>query len=156
MDIDQKLNRIIDYILAETEAEKEKAICAIRELRVDVPKAKSLDEEIYETLFELAMPEHINGHEYCAYAIKISVENPDIALSITKKLYPAVAEKFNTTPAQAERAIRKAIENCFDRCDYEKIEKYFGNTISANKGKATNSEFIARIANIIRRRVANS
>ena len=76
--------------------------------------------------------------------------------AITKVLYPQVAKTFGTTPSRVERAIRHAIEVAWNRGDLDVLDKYFGNTVSASKGKPTNSEFIARVANIVRQRMKNA
>ena len=156
MNIEEKLNAIINYILAETEEEKTMAVATMRKADTAKCHANNVEEEIANILLEIGVPEHIKGYRYSAYAIKVAVENPDIIDSITGELYPSVAEKFNTTRSRVERAIRHGIECAFYRCESEPIKKYFGNTISADRGKPTNSEFIARIANIVRRRVGKS
>lgn len=156
MNIEEKLNAIIEYILAETEEEKEAAVAILRKADTTKRNVNSVEEQIANILLEIGVPEHIKGHRYSVYAIQLVVDNPDIIDSVTGKLYPAVAEKFNTTGSRAERAIRHGIECAWDRCDLDVIEKYFGSTISTFKGKPTNGEFIARIANIVRRRVCKS
>lgn len=156
MNIEEKLNAIIEYILAETEEEKEAAVAILRKADTTKRNVNSVEEQIANILLEIGVPEHIKGHRYSVYAIQLVVDNPDIIDSVTGKLYPAVAEKFNTTGSRAERAIRHGIECAWDRCDLGEKEKYFGSTISAYRGKPTNSEFIARIANIVRRRVGNA
>ena len=82
----------------------------------------------------------------CIVLLHVAVENMDVINSITKTLYPKVAEAFSTTPSRVERAIRHAIEVAWDRGDLETLQKYFGYTVSNTKGKPTNSEFIALIA----------
>lgn len=156
MNIEEKLNAIIEYILAETEEEKTVAVSALRKADTTKHRANNVEEEIANILLEIGVPEHIKGHRYAIYAIRVVVETPDIIDAITCELYPAVAEKFNTTGSRVERAIRHGIECAWDRCDDKVISKYFGATISADKGKPTNSEFIARISNIVRRRVGNA
>ena len=101
-------------------------------------------------LVELGVPENIKGHSRLVAAICIAIRNPDSLNAITKELYPAVAKEFQDTPSRVERAIRHAIENAWDRCDYDVLRHYFGNTVSPTKGKPTNSEFIARISNMVR------
>ena len=80
----------------------------------------------------------------------MAVDDPSIINSITKKLYPSIGEKFNTTPSKVERAIRHAIEVAWDRGDVDTLNSYFGYTIQNNRGKPTNSEFIAMIADNLR------
>lgn len=156
MNIEERVNAIINFILAETEEDKEKAVAFLRNEDTEKTSLKNVEEEIATVLCEIGVPEHIKGHRYSIYAIKVAVENPEIIDAITGKLYPAVAEKFNTTKSRVERCIKHGIECAWDRCDFEVIEKYFGQTVSATKGKPTNAEFIARIANIVRRRVGNA
>ena len=91
-------------------------------------------------------PAHIKGYQYLREAILLTIEDMDIINAVTKVLYPTVAKKFNTTPSRVERAIRHAIEVAWDRGDIETLQKFFGYTVSNIKGKPTNSEFIAMIA----------
>ena len=97
-------------------------------------------------IHEIGVPAHVKGYQYLREAILLSVEDMDIINAVTKSLYPAVAERFSTTPSRVERAIRHAIELAWDRGDLEILQKYFGYTVSNAKGKPTNSEFIAMIA----------
>lgn len=156
MNIEEKVNAIIEYLLAETEEEKESAVLDLRKASVGKTTAKNVDQEIAAILFDIGMPEHIKGHQYSACAIRLAVENPDIVHAITGELYPHVASQFGTTGSRVERGIRFGIELAWDRCDAEVIERYFGSTVSARRGSPTNSEFIARIANIVRGRVDNA
>ena len=97
-------------------------------------------------IHEIGVPAHIKGYQYVRYAIILAVQDMDVINSITKTLYPKVAEQFGTTPSRVERAIRHAIEVAWDRGDLETLQHYFGYTVSNTKGKPTNSEFIALIA----------
>lgn len=101
-------------------------------------------------IHELGVPAHIKGYQYLRSAILMAVEDMDILNSITKQLYPGIAKVYNTTPSRVERAIRHAIEVAFGRGKLDTINEMFGYTISAGKGKPTNSEFIALIADKIR------
>ena len=154
MNTEKKINAIMRYIVADSQEEKDKIMEEIREMIEPVAK-ENIEDVISEILVELGMPSHIIGYQYSVCAIKIAVENPDIINAITKELYPSVAEHYGTTASRAERAIRHGIECAWDRCDFDVIEKYFGNTISLTKGRPTNSEFIARVSNIVRRRMRN-
>lgn len=154
MNIEQKVNAIMRYIVADSQEEKDKIMEEIREMIEPVAK-ENIEDIISEILVELGMPSHIMGYQYSVYAIKIAVENTDIINAITCGLYPTVAEHYGTTASRVERAIRHGIECAWDRGDLDVIEKYFGNTISLVKGKPTNSEFIARVSNIVRRRMRN-
>ena len=95
------------------------------------------------------VPAHIKGYQYLREAILLTIDDMDIINSVTKVLYPEVARKFNTTPSRVERAIRHAIEVAWDRGDIETLQKFFGYTVSNIKGKPTNSEFIAMIADCL-------
>lgn len=105
---------------------------------------------ITEIIHDLGVPAHIKGYQYIRYSIMLAVKDEDIIGSITKCLYPTVAKKHNTTSSRVERAIRHAIEVAWDRGDVDTLNSYFGYTIQNNKGKPTNSEFIAMISDKIR------
>ena len=100
-------------------------------------------------IHEIGVPAHIKGYQYLREAILLTIDDMDIINSVTKVLYPEVARKFNTTPSRVERAIRHAIEVAWDRGDIETLQKFFGYTVSNIKGKPTNSEFIAMIADCL-------
>ena len=97
-------------------------------------------------IHEIGVPAHIKGYQYLREAIIIAVEDMDVINAITKVLYPQVAKIFQTTPSRVERAIRHAIEVAWDRGDLDTLQRFFGYTVSNTKGKPTNSEFIALIA----------
>lgn len=109
-----------------------------------------LETEITEMLHEIGVPAHIKGYQYMRYAIGLVVEDMSILNSITKTLYPEIAIKFQTTPNRVERAIRHAIETAWERSDFETVNKMFRYTIRNDKGKPTNSEFIALLADKLR------
>ena len=110
----------------------------------------NLDGEITDILHEVGVPAHIKGYLYLREAITMVYHNIDILGGITKVLYPDVAKKFNTTSSRVERAIRHAIEIAWVRGNVEAISEIFSYTISYNKSKPTNSEFIAMIADRLR------
>ena len=112
----------------------------------EVPKRIGLESRITAIIHEVGVPAHIKGYQYLREAIFIAVNDMDVINAVTKVLYPAVAKKFSTTSSRVERAIRHAIEVAWDRGDLETLQKYFGYTVSNAKGKPTNSEFIAMIA----------
>jgi len=101
---------------------------------------------VTDIIHEVGVPAHIKGYHYVREAIMMAVEDMDILNAITKVLYPAVAKKFDTTPSRVERAIRHAIETAWNRGDIDTLNSFFGYTVSNTKGKPTNSEFIAMIA----------
>ncbi len=109
-------------------------------------RGRSLESTVTAIIHEIGVPAHIKGYQYLREAIMIAVEDMDVINAVTKILYPEVARRFNTTASRVERAIRHAIEVAWDRGDLETLQKYFGYTVSNAKGKPTNSEFIAMIA----------
>ncbi len=106
----------------------------------------SLESTVTEIIHEIGVPAHIKGYQYLREAIIITINDMDVINAVTKVLYPSVAKKYGTTPSRVERAIRHAIEVAWDRGDLETLQKFFGYTVSNIKGKPTNSEFIAMIA----------
>lgn len=111
---------------------------------------EDLSVEITEILHQVGVPAHIKGYQYVRDAIRLTVENPDMLNSVTKILYPTVAKNFKSTSSRVERAIRHAIEVAWDRGDVEFLNSYFGYTIQSQRGKPTNSEFVAMISDKIR------
>lgn len=107
---------------------------------------KEIEEKITNIFITVGIPAHIKGYQFLREAIKLAMENPDIINSITKKLYPSIAEKFDTSASKVERAIRHAIEVAWNRGKIENINNIFGLTIYANNEKPTNGEFIALVA----------
>ena len=110
----------------------------------------TLEAEVTAILHEVGVPAHIKGYQYVREAIVIAVQDMDVINAVTKVLYPEVARRYSTTPSRVERAVRHAIEVAWDRGDLETLQRYFGYTVSNTKGKPTNSEFIAMIADRIR------
>ena len=109
----------------------------------------SIESMVTNIIHEIGVPAHIKGYQYLREAITLVVNDMDTINAVTKVLYPAVAKKFGTTASRVERAIRHAIEVAWDRGDLETLQKYFGYTVNGAKGKPTNSEFIAMIADRI-------
>ena len=106
----------------------------------------SIESMVTNIIHEIGVPAHIKGYQYLREAIIIAVDDMDVINAITKVLYPQVAKTFQTTPSRVERAIRHAIEVAWDRGDLDTLQSFFGYTVSNTKGKPTNSEFIALIA----------
>ncbi len=109
-----------------------------------------LESVVTDIIHEIGVPAHIKGYQYLRSAILMAVQDMDILNSITKQLYPSIAEEYGTTSSRVERAIRHAIEVAWGRGSMDTINDLFGYTINAGKGKPTNSEFIALIADKIR------
>lgn len=111
---------------------------------------KDLEQDVTNMIHEIGVPAHIKGYQYLREAIMMSVDDPGMISSITKILYPTIAKRFQTTSSRVERAIRHAIEVAWSRGRMETLDALFGYTIDTGKGKPTNSEFIALIADKIR------
>ena len=109
-----------------------------------------IESQVTKIIHQIGVPAHIKGYQYLRTAIILTVNDSDIINSVTKILYPTVAKKYQTTTSRVERAIRHAIEVAWDRGDVEVLNSYFGYTIQNNRGKPTNSEFIAMIADNLR------
>ena len=111
---------------------------------------RNLETDVTNIIHEIGVPAHIKGYQYLRDAIILSVNDIEMLNSITKVLYPTIAKKHQTTPSRVERAIRHAIEVAWSRGKMDTIDALFGYTVSTGKGKPTNSEFIALIADKIR------
>ncbi len=115
-----------------------------------VAENNSLEIRVTEIIHQIGVPAHIKGYQYLRDAILMAIDDDDIINAVTKRLYPAVAKKHGTTSSRVERAIRHAIEVAWDRGDVDVLNSYFGYTIHTGRGKPTNSEFIAMIADKFR------
>ena len=109
-----------------------------------------IEAQVTRIIHQIGVPAHIKGYQYLRTAILLTINDSDIINSVTKVLYPSVAKKYSTTTSRVERAIRHAIEVAWDRGDVDTLNSYFGYTIQNNRGKPTNSEFIAMIADNLR------
>lgn len=142
------LNILLDRVREMTEntvvIKKSKAATAPQDKKSD------LEIEITNIIHEIGIPAHIKGYFYLREAIYMVINNVDLLSAVTKILYPSIAAKFNTTPSRVERAIRHAIEVAWNRGCIETINNLFGYTIPKDKGKPTNSEFIAMISDKLR------
>ena len=116
----------------------------------------SIETMVTGIIHEIGVPAHIKGYQYLREAIIIAVNDMDVINAITKVLYPQVAKTFQTTPSRVERAIRHAIEVAWDRGDLDTLQRFFGYTVSNTKGKPTNSEFIALIADKLQLQLKSS
>jgi len=111
-----------------------------------IGKNKVLEEKITNIFITVGIPAHIKGYYFLREAIKMAIETPEIVNSITKKLYPSIAERFETSASKVERAIRHAIEVAWNRGKIENINNLFGIRVYGNNEKPTNGEFIALVA----------
>jgi len=119
------------------------------------PQEVNVEAMVTSIIHEIGVPAHIKGYQYLREAIMIAVDDMEVINAITKVLYPQVAKTFSTTPSRVERAIRHAIEVAWDRGDLETLQRFFGYTVSNTKGKPTNSEFIALIADKLQLQIKN-
>ena len=118
--------------------------------------ANDIESMVTSIIHEIGVPAHIKGYQYLREAIIIAVNDMDVIYAITMVLYPQVAKAFQTTPSRVERAIRHAIEVAWDRGDLDTLQRFFGYTVSNTKGKPTNSEFIALIADKLQLQLKSS
>lgn len=109
-----------------------------------------METQVTKIIHQIGVPAHIKGYQYLRCAIMMAISDNEVINSVTKILYPSVAKKFSTTTSRVERAIRHAIEVAWDRGDIDTLNSYFGYTIQNSRGKPTNSEFIAMIADNLR------
>ena len=131
--------RIAELLASPSPAEKAQA----KNPRI---KNRTLEEKITNIFITVGIPAHIKGYQFLREAIKLAIDDPDIINSITKKLYPEVAERFDTSPSKVERAIRHAIEVAWNRGKIENINSLFGVRVYSHNEKPTNGEFIALVA----------
>ena len=118
-------------------------------IKVDNTKS-SLEAKVTNIIHDVGVPAHIKGYQYLRDGIIMAVNDVDVINQITKQLYPDLAKQYKTTPSRVERAIRHAIEVAWNRGQIESMENIFGYTVNSNRGKPTNSEFIAMIADKLR------
>ena len=152
--LEKQVNALMRLCTAEEEEERCQAKEELRKLlRFPAPASADPEQEIRRILLELGAPDHLAGHAYVVEGILLALSNWVYVQSITFRLYPQLAVTFDTTPARVERAIRHLVEVTWSRGDLNVLEQYFGNTVSPEKGKPTNGEFIARLANVVKQRM---
>ncbi|MCL2677590.1 MAG: sporulation transcription factor Spo0A, partial [Clostridiales bacterium] len=113
-------------------------------------RSKNMDLEVTRIIHQMGVPAHVKGYQYLRDAIIMVTEEANLMGAVTKELYPMIADKHNTTASRVERAIRHAIELAWDRGNVDMMNKYFGYTINIERGKPTNSEFIAMVSDKLR------
>ena len=152
--LELQVDTLMRLCTAEIPSEKAKLRQELRQL-LEYPHLTKKDPEYLtrQILLDLGAPDHLVGHPYIVEAVVMSVENRGYINNITFGLYPQVAAKFDTTASRVERAIRHLIEVTWTRGDIDVLCGYFGNTISADRGKPTNGEFIARLVNVVNQRM---
>ena len=144
------MKQIAERIIQLSHWKNEKEPLVIKSNVVTDPELELM---ITDIIHEIGVPAHIKGYHYLREAIILSIKNSDIVNSVTKLLYPTVAKTYSTTASRVERAIRHAIEVAWDRGDLDVLNSYFGYTIQNERGKPTNSEFIAMISDKLRLKI---
>ncbi|MEF2244871.1 MULTISPECIES: sporulation transcription factor Spo0A [unclassified Paenibacillus] len=145
-----RIRQLVGVPAHSTSAQFSTSSTSLKSNVVPMAKGKNLDANITSIIHEIGVPAHIKGYQYLREAITMVYNNIEILGAITKTLYPAIAEKFKTTPSRVERAIRHAIEVAWTRGNIDSISHLFGYTINISKSKPTNSEFIAMVADKLR------
>ena len=146
----ERIRDLIDCVSEEKTTVSTVSYSSYDKINNNVKSTVPLEVRVTNMIHNVGVPAHIKGYQYIREAIMLAVENEDIINSITKTLYPTLASTFSTTPSRVERAIRHAIEVAWNRGQIEMHDKIFGYTVNSNKGKPTNSEFIAMIADKLR------
>ena len=131
---------------------KAEVLHLLRGRKIQVP-ADDPETIIRQILLELGAPDHLLGHPYVIQAVLLVIHDQMYINNITFGLYPQLAARFDTTASRVERAIRHLVEVTWSRGDMDVLMRYFGNTVSPEKGKPTNGEFVARLANIVKLRM---
>lgn len=149
-DLETLTNRLKEMVSSETTTFYENKGTKYVTAKATMQQGEPIEVKVTNLIHDLGVPAHIRGYQYLREAIIIAVENEEIINAITKTLYPILAKKYQTTPSRIERAIRHAIEVAWNRGELAMHDKIFGYTVNSNKGKPTNSEFIAMIADKIR------
>lgn len=156
--LEAKINALMRLCMADSEPARKEAQQEVKRLMSTRSYVDPVDPEyaVQELLLELGAPDHLIGHPYMIEAILMVLKDRKNIDNITFVMYPTLAAKFDTTAARVERAMRHLVEVTWNRGDIDVLSGYFGNTVSPEKGKPTNGEFIARCANIVRMRLKNA
>ena len=154
--LEKQVEALMRLCTAERESDRARVREEVRRMLESRKQSRASSDPEYlirELLLELGAPDHLVGHPYTIQAILLVVQDRTYIDSITFGLYPQLAVMFDTTAARVERAIRHLIEVTWTRGDLNVLNRYFGNTVSAEKGKPTNGEFIARMSNVVKQRM---
>jgi two-component system, response regulator, stage 0 sporulation protein A len=146
----KRIRQMFNNTISGDETKRTISLIETTEIKVNKKEPIDLEQEITSIIHEIGVPAHIKGYMYLREAITMVVNDMELLSAVTKELYPSIAKKFNTTASRVERAIRHAIEVAWGRGQVETINKLFGYTIHNDKGKPTNSEFIAMVADKLR------
>ena len=148
--LDSMLHRILQAAMSHAQVERNIKKKEQKHHRINGCLENTLENDVTNIIREIGIPAHIKGYQYIREAIMMTVNDMNLLNYITKLLYPTIAKKYKTTSSSVERAIRHAIEVAWNKGQIDVLEEMFGYTISAGKGKPTNSEFIALIADKLR------
>ena len=153
--LEMQVEALMRLCTAQDQASKEQARAEVLHLLRGRKAAPAADPEtiLRQILLELGAPDHLLGHPYVIQAVLLVIHDQMYINNITFGLYPQLAARFDTTAARVERAIRHLVEVTWSRGDMDVLMRYFGNTVRAEKGKPTNGEFIARLANVVKLRL---
>ena len=153
-DLELQVDTLMRLCTAETLSEQAQVKRELRQL-MEYPQLTRKDPEyqVRQILLEMGTPDHLVGHPYVVEAVLLVLSDQMYINNITFGLYPQLAAKFDTTAARVERAIRHLVEVTWTRGDWDVLGRYFGNTVSPDRGKPTNGEFIARLTNIVRQQM---
>ncbi len=153
--MEKQMETLMRLCAAEQESDRAALRQELRRMLECKQQGSCADPELLvrDILLELGAPDHLVGHPYVVEAILLAAEDRSYINNITFGLYPQIAARFDTTAARVERAIRHLIEVTWIRGDIDVLSKYFGNTVSMDKGKPTNGEFIARLANVVKQQM---
>ncbi|SKA76738.1 two-component system, response regulator, stage 0 sporulation protein A [Clostridium sp. USBA 49] len=146
----KRIRQMFNNTISSNDSKKTVSILDNTDIKLNKNEFTDLESEITSIIHEIGVPAHIKGYMYLREAINMVVNDIELLSAVTKELYPSIAEKYNTTASRVERAIRHAIEVAWSRGQVDTINKLFGYTIHNDKGKPTNSEFIAMVADKLR------
>lgn len=146
----KRIRQMFNNTISSDETKRSVSILENNDIKLNRNEPLDLESEITSIIHEIGVPAHIKGYMYLREAISMVVNDIELLSAVTKELYPSIAKKYNTTASRVERAIRHAIEVAWGRGQVDTINKLFGYTIHNDKGKPTNSEFIAMVADKLR------
>jgi two-component system response regulator (stage 0 sporulation protein A) len=146
----KRIRQMFNNTISSDETKRTVSIMDTSDIKLNRNEPLDLESEITSIIHEIGVPAHIKGYMYLREAISMVVNDIELLSAVTKELYPSIAKKYNTTASRVERAIRHAIEVAWSRGQVDTINKLFGYTIHNDKGKPTNSEFIAMVADKLR------
>ena len=155
VELTEIVDRVIMFTNKDNSGSMAKELEGIFKAKVEEEKTSNVEAMVSNIIKLVGVPAHIKGYQFLRDAIIWTIEDMGLINAVTKELYPGIAKKYNTTSSRVERAIRHAVEVAWERGDIDTINKLFGYTVHNNKGKPTNSEFIAMIADKLRLQLKN-